>query len=355
MLTHFCVTQQGERHIKKDDPCQDYSASERFYIEKFNADFVVAAVADGVGSCALSQYGSKAAVESLLRFMKQGLCDVIPEINDVNMLKMLEAGFTYALSQVEETAEKEEWPFLELDSTLTAIVYNGSDLWFGHIGDDGVVALYTDGTYEMITSRHKGEEAHSVFPLRNYDMWQFGKAEKPVASLALMTDGVLDYCVDMEIMNNRVYFPFLEPALTEPIVSDEQAEEHRVDWDDYMSGRAEYPERFRDSVTDDISFVVVQNSDLVAALPEIVFDSAKWAEDSARRKKELDEVLYADFRAYQAAQEKKNGEIVSPEIVVENEMANEPQEPSPLEPENEEAAEEETATDETNIDEKSEF
>ncbi len=324
MLTYFSITQQGERHIQKNDPCQDYSASERLHVEKFNSDFVIAAVADGVGSCACSQIGSKVAVESIISFLKRGLGESLSEISDASIIQLMQEGYTYALNQVEAEAEKEELPFLELDSTLTAVIYNGSDLWFGHIGDDGVVALYTDGTYEMITKRHKGEEAHSVFPLRNYDMWQFGKAEKSVASLALMTDGVLDYCVDTEIMNNRVYFPFLEPALTEPIVSDEQAEEHRVDWDDYMSGKADYPERFRDSVTDDISFVVVQNSDLVAALPEIGFDSAKWAEDSAKRKKELDEVLYADFRAYQAKQPKKM-EASKPEPTEENMPKNEPE------------------------------
>lgn len=300
MLTHFSISQQGKRHIEKGVPCQDFSASKRIYFERFEREIVVAAVSDGVGSCEYSQFGSKTAVLSFLHCVEYNIHNRLPDLADERILNLIKYSFNYALSQVEKEAEKRELPFLEFDSTLTGIVYDGHTLWYGHIGDDGVVVLYSDGDYEMITKRHKGEEAHSLFPLREVDLWQFGKSSKEVASCVLMTDGVLDHCVDVESMGNRVYFPFLEPALTETAFTDEDAERQRLDWDEYLSGRGDYAESFRDKVTDDISFVLIQNPDLLKDMPPVQFDFEKWDEDTARRKKELDDALYADYRAYKA-------------------------------------------------------
>lgn len=300
MLTHFSISQQGKRHIEKNVPCQDFSASKRIDIDRFGSEIVIAAVADGVGSCEYSQFGSSTAVQSFLYCIEHNIQNKLSELSDETIIELIKHSFNYALSQVEKEAEERKLPFLEFDSTLTGIVYDGHTLWYGHIGDDGVVVLYSDGKYEMITKRHKGEEAHSLFPLRESDLWQFGKSLKEIASCALMTDGVLDHCVDVEGMGNRVYFPFLEPALTETILTDEDAERQRLDWDEYLSGKGNYSENFRDKVTDDISLVVVQNPDIIKDMPPVQFDFDKWDEDTAKRKKELDDVLYADYRAYKA-------------------------------------------------------
>ena len=298
MLTHFSISQQGKRHIEKDVPCQDFSASKRIDVERFGCEIVIAAVADGVGSCEFSQFGSETAVQSFLNCVEHNIQNKLADLSDDNIINLIKHAFNYALSQVDKEAEERELPFLEFDTTLTGIVYDGHTLWFGHIGDDGVVVLYSDGEYEMITQRHKGEEIHSVIPLREYDVWQFGKSSKEVASCVLMTDGVLDHCVDTESMGNRVYFPFLEPALTEAALTDEDAEKQRLDWDEYFAGKGDYPENIRDTVTDDISFVVVQNPDLVKNMDPVQFDFDKWDEDTAKRKKELNDALYADYRSY---------------------------------------------------------
>lgn len=300
MLTHFSITQQGKRHIEKNVPCQDFSASKRINLNRFERQIVIAAVADGVGSCEFSQFDSETAVQSFLNCVEYNIQNKMQEFSDENILRLIKYAFHFALSQVEKEAEDRELPFLEFDSTLTGVVYDGHTLWYGHIGDDGIVVLYSDGNYEMITKRHKGEEAHSLFPLREVDLWQFGKSKKEVASCVLMTDGVLDHCVDVENMDNRVYFPFLEPALTEIAFNDEDAEKQRLDWDEYLAGKGSYAENFRDNVTDDISFVVIQNPNQLKVVPPISFDFDKWDEDTARRKKELDDALYADYRAYKA-------------------------------------------------------
>ena len=306
MLTHFSISQQGRRHIEKDVPCQDFSASKRIDVERFGCEIVIAAVADGVGSCEFSQFGSETAVQGFMECIEHNICNKLADLSDDNILKLIKHAFHYALSQVAKEAEARELPFIEFDSTLTGIVYDGHTLWYGHIGDDGAVVLYSDGEYEMITKRHKGEEIHSVFPLREENLWQFGKSSKEVASCVLMTDGVLDYCVDAENMRNRVYFPFLEPALTVAALTDEDAEKQRLDWDEYFAGKGDYPENIRDTITDDISFVAVQNPDLVKNMAPVEFDFDQWDADTARRRKELDDALYADYRAYRLGTYKEN-------------------------------------------------
>ena len=289
MLTHFCISQQGKRHIDNNIPCQDSSHTCRLHIDRFDKTVIIAAIADGVGSCMFSEEGATTAVEGFVECVSHNLVQGknIHEYNDESIERILRCAFNYALAKVFHTAEDKSLPFIEFDSTLTGVIYDGETLWFGHVGDDGVVALYTDGEYEMITSRHKGEEVSSVYPLRAKDYWQFGKTAKSVASAVLMTDGVLDHCVASERFNNRVYYPFLEPALTEVMADDEVAKATMEDWAEYLGGSEKYPVNFRALVTDDITFAVIQNSQAVENLPEITFDSIQWNQDTQKYIDEL--------------------------------------------------------------------
>ena len=61
MLIGFCFSTQGKSHEEKNLPCQDYSTT-LHAIDKLGREWAIAAVADGVGSCSNSQYGSETAV-----------------------------------------------------------------------------------------------------------------------------------------------------------------------------------------------------------------------------------------------------------------------------------------------------
>lgn len=290
MIHTFNITQQGESHIKKDLPCQDYSCTKR--MTHLDQEIIIAAISDGVGSCEYSQIGSKVAVESFIECLTFNIENKVEEFSEETILTILKHAFHYSLSQINKTSEKDELPFLEYDCTLTGVVYVGDTLYFGHVGDDGIVALYSNGKYEMITERHKGEEVNTVFPLREEDTWQFGKSQE-IVSCVLMTDGVLDFCVDSIAMKNRVFFPFLEPALTE---TEKDEKEQQSEWENYLAGKSEDFPDFRNIVTDDISFVVIQNVDQLKKMElPIPFDSKKWEEDTLERKKKIDAILYADY------------------------------------------------------------
>ena len=236
MLTHFSITQQGAHHKEKDSPCQDFSASCPIHLDRLNCDLVLAAIADGVGSCIFSQCGAETAVTGFLSCLTHNLNKEAFQLSDESVMDLIEHAFRYALYQVSAKAKEMELPFTEFDSTLTGVIFDGRNLWFGHVGDDGIVVMYADGTYEMITERHEGDEIGALYPLCCEEKWQFGKASKEVSSLVLMTDGVLNYCVDGKAMNNRVFFPFLEPALTTVIKTDGQVEEQKQRWEDILIG-----------------------------------------------------------------------------------------------------------------------
>ena len=272
-LSFFCITQQGEGHIQRNQPCQDSSVGRLIQMEKAGCQAVVCAIADGVGGCTFSHFGAQAAVNAVLNYLEEKL-SMEETVEDTRILSFLRESFSYAVSQVEKTADERQLPFAQMDSTLTCSIYmaDGS-LWYGHVGDDGLVALYTDGTYEKITRRDKGEAENEVYPLRDRSMWSFGKAPKPVASAVLLTDGVLDMAVSSRTFGEDVYFPFLGMALANPMSSPEETEKYRQRMDDYLHSPG-----FRSQVSDDITFTAFQNSDLVADLPEIIFDAAAWKE-----------------------------------------------------------------------------
>lgn len=295
MLTAFHITQQGQNHIRAGTPCQDYSTVVFLNDPHLKHDLVIAAVSDGLGSCKFSQDGSRESSEAAVRTIQEGLRSEKAVLNDEYILALLQKAFESACNTVLTYADKHEISPAQLDCTLTVAVYDGTTVWFGHIGDDGIVALYTDGRYEMITTRHSGEFASSVYPLRVSEKWQFGKTEKPVASLAVMTDGVLDYVVGSEVFECRVFFPFLKPALAETRSNTAEMDKLKTEYEEYLKDSDESPTGFRKKVTDDITFAVVQNSETVSTLPPIPFDLAEWDRATEEYIKTAEEKLYKDM------------------------------------------------------------
>ena len=270
MLGTFSISRQGESHIRHALPCQDSSASFVVSAEE-EPRFAVAVVADGVGSEPHSDEGSRVAVDTVAHTLQDALeADEQPQ----DMLLVVEDAFEEALNTVLDVAEGQELPFAQFATTLTAAVFDGSTLWFGHAGDDGIVVMHADGSYEMVTERHEGELANSVVPFGVHH-WQFGEVTD-VASCVLMTDGVLDYCVRDESENNRIKLPFLKPLLYAVLETDEELEAARQDWDEFLTTD------FQQVVRDDLSLALLFNSEAVAQLPPYDFDVDAWNEETKR-------------------------------------------------------------------------
>lgn len=278
---------QGKSHKISDTPCQDFS--DACIVETDIAAYVIAAVADGVGSCYLSHYGSAAAIKKVMKMCTQGITD-LKQLSDENILALLRASFAAAQEQVEVLAEQmQQLPF-SFFSTLTVCIYDGKKLHIGHIGDDGVVALFTkDHSMELVTERHKGEEANSVRPLQfGESSWQFMTVEEPVDGFILATDGVLDSFVTTKLYENMVYAPFVTNLLFQPIINQENLDELLNSTVSLLDG-----EGFRDRVSDDISIIAVGNRKALYRKKAPAFDINKWNAKIDAVDKRVRDVLYS--------------------------------------------------------------
>ena len=286
-IAFFGFSQRGESHIKSETLCQDRCYS----VSIPGKGIIIAAVADGVGSCALSDLGADVAVHNSVEFISNELRSCRDErLDKIVAGSLLRNAFQNAYDQVEQTAKKNEQLLYSLQSTLTVAIYDGSDLYFGHAGDDGIVALTESGTLALATARHKGEEASSVFPLQSRKTWEFGMVPNTVA-FAMATDGVLDAFVRSSFENDRVYSPFLEPIFTADYSSPERVKQVCTELDSFMKSK-----EYRSAVTDDLSIVVAMNLDkLQQCLPQ--FDRDAWDEETKQYENKVRTALYGQTKA----------------------------------------------------------
>lgn len=265
----YGLSQQGSSHIERGVPCQD--ANGMRIVQKRRGQYLIAAAADGLGSCVLSHEGSQTAVQTAISHCVAGLQRYAAP-TDQEILELLRQSFSLAWDSIEARAmEMNQLPF-SYYTTLTVTVYDGAKLHIGHIGDGGVVALDTSGTISLVTKRHKGESASSVYPLQSGEAnWQFLTVEKPVAGYAVATDGVLDSFVRYESYANLVYEPFVTGFLFNGIDSKWRVVDAFNEMDEFLRS----PE-YRNLVSDDITLLIVGNTGMLYGKKPPAFDLVGW-------------------------------------------------------------------------------
>lgn len=159
-------------------------------------EYVVAAVADGLGSEAHSDIGAHAAVNTAVSTMCE-LIDTWCATGDsalaISMPRFLEQAMIKANNAVVKKAASMELPANEFDATLAIAVYDGDQLFFASAGDSGVIAK-TDAGFELVTHPSREGEA-STYPLYCKDRWEIGVFGHHVQGFLLATDGVLELLV----------------------------------------------------------------------------------------------------------------------------------------------------------------
>jgi serine/threonine protein phosphatase PrpC len=196
MIGCYGMSLTGSSHLAKKQECQDANC-----VKRLENGWIVAAVADGLGSARRSEIGSRTAVETVVQFIEENLPD---KWHDDNLIAILRVAFIAAAKAVESIAKKQGRNISEYETTLTLAVYNGANVVYGHVGDGGIITLSRFGEFSQLTKTQKGDAHNETIPLRaGPDYWVFGKAKDSVCALVLMTDGIYDFFCPPSLSNTK--------------------------------------------------------------------------------------------------------------------------------------------------------
>ena len=185
---------QGKSHIQRGVVCQDSSK-----VQRLRANVYMGIVADGVGSAVHSDIGSKMAVDALFAFCNE---HIKRGYSIEQMLQVLQQGYEYAFQQIEQYVSTNKQDIAQYDTTLSAVIYDGENIIYGHAGDGGIVMRCQTGEIKALTNRQKGADGVSVRPLRaGSTSWEFGVSQEAAAGVLLVTDGLLDGVIEPSLLN----------------------------------------------------------------------------------------------------------------------------------------------------------
>ena len=282
MIYSYGVTLPGTYHVKNNIVCQDAHR-----IVKCGDDYVIAAVADGLGSEMYSDVASKIAAELSTEYCEQ---HIIQTSSPDEILSIIGISFANAQRAIEETAQSNEHDINQYDTTLSLAVLIEDTLYYGHSGDGGIVALTTDGCYENVTEQQRDEEA-CVFPLFFEDMWVFGQYDRKVCSVFLATDGMYEtlfpYLIRNEPVNIHVNLAqyFMDNRDLKIDETGEAAVQARIE---------EFIDRIPDEqVNDDKTVVVLVNTSAeFNPQPDEYYAQPDWAELKRKHDEEWKRLAY---------------------------------------------------------------
>lgn len=261
MIGSYYVSAIGTAHLEKaDGVCQDYSA-----VKHISDRLVVAAIADGLGSAAQSDVGAKLAVESVLEHISQ-------RINSVPLNQypeLIKQAYIYAYNETLSKAKENGIDARDYNTTLTAVIYCGTELYYGQCGDGGIIALTAQGDYVRVTSAEKGESFNETHPLLNGEQyWSFDRFQGQVCAFLMMTDGIFDL-VCSPLLNEQpcpIFVAFARKFIDRNILAANNAE----DFEKLQSRISAFiaSEKFSKDygVTDDKTIVGVINTGIMPAL-----------------------------------------------------------------------------------------
>lgn len=186
----------GKSHENNGIKCQDSCKYDN------KASIFVAAIADGVSASKHSDIASKKAVDCVVPYC----IDNIAENDTQNkILSVIKDAFHKAKSEINQISGYDP---KEYHTTLTVAVLIKDNLYYGQIGDSGIVAMHLDnGEFERVTEAQNGEgvgKDRPVYPLDSEEKWSINKYEHKVQALFLATDGVLSH-IEPALLENQKY------------------------------------------------------------------------------------------------------------------------------------------------------
>ena len=176
-------------------------------------EYVVAAVADGLGSESHSDIGAHAAVNTAVSTMCELIgtwCATGDSALAISMPRFIEQAMIKANNAVVKKAASMALPANEFDATLAIAIYDGDQLFYGSAGDSGVIAK-TDAGFELVTHPSRVGEA-GTYPLYSKEKWEIGACCGHIEGFLLATDGVMELLVPQfnnENLNEKAMHLFM--------------------------------------------------------------------------------------------------------------------------------------------------
>lgn len=208
MWQAFGSSVQGTNHVRMELPCQDACQWQ------VSDAYLVAAIADGLGSAQYADTGARLAVEAAVAHLNAQLAQATPD--DRNAWQhLIQVAFTQARSLLATHAEEAGQPLNAFATTLLVLAVTPFWLATGHIGDGAIVVQFGDGRLETVSPPVNGEYANSVTPLTVDDLvpqLRVRVEQATVMRAALLTDGLQSLCINLVTMTP--YLPFFAPFFT---------------------------------------------------------------------------------------------------------------------------------------------
>ena len=195
----------GTSHQTTGAPCQDA------FLLRLCGPVVITAVADGLGSAAKSDTGSKLAVAAAGEAVEQALATTTP-LTESQWHEVLRSSFAAARGALEQHAAGVLQPLRDLATTLLVAVVTPGFLAVGQIGDGAIVARRFTGELETVSLPQRGEFANETTPLTAVGALErvaYRVLPAPITGLALFSDGLQNLCITSA--TGQPFEPFFAP------------------------------------------------------------------------------------------------------------------------------------------------
>jgi len=256
--------------------------------------WAVAIIADGLGAAKHSDVGSYLAVNTIGSHISENVAKIAGKKGsklagwNVSVLtSLMKDAFTRAMDDIRAKAEMENNAIFDYDTTLSALIYNGSQVVFGHVGDGGIITLSRTGDFKMLTRAQKGSEFNMVSPLRYTDKWVFGSSDNDVCAVSLLTDGIYDVICPWILADTKqpVYVNYIRPFMDRNLLkakTDDEFEKVRREVKDFLNSP------YNAKITDDKTIAVLINLDVMPAVKsKDYYKEPDWDGLQNERKKKL--------------------------------------------------------------------
>jgi hypothetical protein len=239
------VSVTGTTHLRFEIPCQDANA-----YDVLPSDVLIAVVADGAGSAAHSEIGSKAAVDTVLAAARNSSSDTFDRVELCQ--SSVQDWMRKARDAVQDEARKRNVCSRELATTLIIVVATLEFVVAGQIGDGATVIRSAEGKIDTLTTPMRGEYANETVFITSADaeeVMQLKASEGKAMDIAAFSDG---------LQNLALHFPdaIAHEAFFAPLFDFMAQSEGSIDAK--KSGLRAFLEspRVRDRAEDDLSLIL---------------------------------------------------------------------------------------------------